>query len=113
MQQHEDHEQQADGEEHSRRIAANAEPTGDRVEPTSPRGERNENDARKDPQQRVPLTQTSRPDELEDDKEQNERCRSRRNRDLQRRLRPDHVFSSGITSRRNRPTKSAVSTFAM
>src|SRR4051812_40543791 len=78
VEKNEDHEQDRDGEQHRGRVAAYAEPPGDRVQAAAPGRQDEQNDARQEPEERVTLAQAARADQLEDDDEQGEGCERRR-----------------------------------
>ena len=73
MEQDGEDEEDPDGEEHRRRIAANAEPAGDRVQTLAPGGEHGKRDAGDEPEQRVALAQPAAADQLEHDEDEHER----------------------------------------
>ena len=73
VEQDEQDEQHGHGEEHGGRVARDADPARDRVQTVAPRGEHQQDDPGREPEQRVPLLEASAPDELEDDEDEEDR----------------------------------------
>jgi GDP-L-fucose synthase len=103
VEQHREDEQRRDREQHRRRIPGHAEPARDRVQPAAPRGEHEQDEARDQPEDRVPLAEPPAADQLEHDQEQEQRRHRGDDRDLERR----HSSSTGRTRRRKIPTSRA------
>ena len=105
VQQDREDEERRDREEHGRRVAGDAEPAGDRVQAAAPRGEDEQDEPGREPEQRVALAQPAAADQLEDDEDQQDR----RNRACDRDVERGHGYpsSSGTTRRRKMPTRSA------
>ena len=78
VQEHGDHEHDRRGEEDRRRVALDAEPARDRVEPAAPDREHEQDEPGHEPEQRVALLQPPAADQLEDDEEQRAPRRSLR-----------------------------------
>jgi hypothetical protein len=70
MEEDDEDEERPDGEEDGGRIARDAEPAGDRVQPAAPGRENEQNSSRQKPQQCIALLQTAAADELEDDEQE-------------------------------------------
>ena len=115
MEQYGEHEEQRYRKKHRRSVRLDSDPTCDRVQTATPRGEREQHESREEPEQGIPLAQPSGADQLEDDEQQQQRRRRRGERHLERRTgdREDHASSNGVTRRRSAPIRIASITFAM
>ena len=109
MQQDDDHEESSDREQDRGRVAGDAEPGRDRVQPVSPQRERQQDEPGEQPEQRVALAEPAAADQLEDGDQQDDGRDRADDRDPER----GHLSSRGTTLRRKSPTKIASSTLTM
>jgi len=85
VEQHSEDEERRDREQDRGRIAGDADPAGDRVQPATPGREDEQDDPGGEPEQRVALAQAAAADQLEDGEDQQDRGNRRRDRDVERR----------------------------
>ncbi len=84
VEQHGEDEERRDGEKHRRWVAGDADPAGDRVQPTAPRREHEQHDAGREPEQGIALAQPPAANQLEDDEDEQDRRDRRGDRDVER-----------------------------
>ena len=103
----------ADGEQDRRRIRADAEPAGDRVQPAAPRREDEQHEPRREPEERIALLQAAAADELEHDQDQQQRRDRRGDRDAERASLSLHLLRGASRTSAASPRQSASVTLSM